>query len=112
LNFFETITTLVKATFTKANHELEDWLKSLMDPIESQAHEHAGRLRRRHDSIKRIYEASHELEQRISDLQTAQDEIDAMAAEHDAVAEHLRESINEFFDSMDSPISLRQFQAA
>jgi hypothetical protein len=112
LNFFETITTLVKATFTKANHELEEWLKSLMDPIESQAHEHAGRLRRRHDSIKRIYEASHELEQRISDLQTAQDEIDAMAAEHDAVAEHLRESINEFFDSMDSPISLRQFQAA
>jgi hypothetical protein len=110
--FFDTIAALVKTIFTKANNDLNGWLQSLLGPIESQTCEHQRRLQRRHASIKKIYAASDELEQRIEDLQSAQNEVDALAAEHDAVAEHLRESISEFFENMDSPVPLRQFRAA
>ncbi len=96
--FFESIAARVKDRFSKANSDVEGWLKSLMGPIESQTREHQRRVRRRLESIKKVHEVSDELEQRISDLQEAQDEVEALAAEHDAVAEHLRELIAELLD--------------
>lgn len=110
--YFDSIAARVKTLFSKANGDVEAWLKYLMGPIESQAREHQRRLRRRHDSVKKIYEASDELDQRISELQSGQNEIEVLAAEHDAAAEHLREAITELLDSIDGSVSAQQSRAA
>ena len=110
--FFDSVAARVRALFSKANGDVEAWLKYLMGPIESQAREHQRRLRRRHESIKKIYEASDELDERIGELQSGHNEIEALAAEHDAAADHLRESISELLDSIDGSSPLPQSQAA
>ena len=48
--------------------DAEAWLKAVMSPLETQVREHHLQLRRRLDSIKRIHQASGELEERIEEL--------------------------------------------
>jgi len=87
--FFETIASRVKHVYDVANRDVESWLKSVMAPLESQVKEHHLQLRRRLDSIKRIHRASGELEERIVELNQADDalagQIAAMAREIAAI---------------------------
>ena len=66
--FFETIASRVKHVYVIANRDAEAWLKAVMSPLETQVREHHIQLRRRLDSIKRIHQASGELEERIEEL--------------------------------------------
>jgi hypothetical protein len=66
--FFETIASRVKHVYVIANRDAEAWLKAVMSPLETQVREHHLQLRRRLDSIKRIHQASGELEDRIDEL--------------------------------------------
>jgi len=66
--FFETIASRVKHVYVIANRDAEAWLKAVMSPLETQVREHHLQLRRRLDSIKRIHQASGELEERIEEL--------------------------------------------
>jgi hypothetical protein len=67
--FFETIASRVKHVFDIANRDLESWLKAVMAPLEAQVREHHLQLRRRLESVKRIHQASDELEERLADIE-------------------------------------------
>jgi len=66
--FFETLASRVINVFEIANRDIEHWLKMVMSPMEAQVQEHQQQLRRRLESIKRIYKATDTLEERIAEL--------------------------------------------
>ena len=63
--FFETLASRVIHVYEVANRDVENWLKAVIAPMESQVREHQLQLRRRLESIKRIYKATDTLEDRI-----------------------------------------------
>ncbi|MBU1691157.1 MAG: dynamin family protein [Gammaproteobacteria bacterium] len=67
--FFETLANRVVHVYEVANKDVENWLKAIMAPMETQVREHQLHLRRRLESIKRIHKATDTLEDRISELQ-------------------------------------------
>lgn len=71
--FFETIASRVVYVYEVANRDVENWLKAVMAPMETQVREHQMQLRRRLESVKRIHKATDTLEDRIEELS----EIDA-----------------------------------
>lgn len=75
--FFESSVAKVRAIYRMANRDAEQWLKSIMAPMESQVREHQILLRRRLESIKRIHQASDTLENRIGELEQIRDDIRA-----------------------------------
>jgi Tfp pilus assembly protein PilN len=58
-----------------ANRDADNWLKTIMSPMESQVREHQIQLRRRLESIKRIHKASDTLEDRMKELEHVRDGI-------------------------------------
>ncbi len=67
--FFETLANRVVHVYEVANQDVENWLKAIMAPMETQVREHQLHLRRRLESIKRIHKATDTLEDRITELQ-------------------------------------------
>lgn len=67
--FFETLANRVVHVYAVANQDVENWLKAIMAPMETQVREHQLHLRRRLESIKRIHKATDTLEDRITELQ-------------------------------------------
>jgi hypothetical protein len=74
--FFETLASRVVHVFEVANRDIENWLKSVIAPMESQVREHQLQLRRRLESIKRIYKATDTLEDRILELELIEKSIE------------------------------------
>lgn len=67
--FFGSLASRVIHVYEVANREVESWLKAVISPMESQVREHQLQLRRRLESIKRIYKATDTLEDRIGELE-------------------------------------------
>jgi hypothetical protein len=67
--FFETVATRVIQVYEIANRDVDNWLKAIMAPMETQVREHQLQLRRRLESIKRIHKATDTLEDRITELE-------------------------------------------
>ena len=80
--FFEEIAMQMQKLFERANWDVENWLKIIMAPMDTQVREHQLHLKRRLESIKRIHQATDTLEDRISELagleQGMQQQIDAL----------------------------------
>ena len=87
--FFETVASRAKHVYDIANRDVESWLKAVMAPLETQVREHHLQLRRRLESIRRIHQASDELEDRISELEQARDvllaQLGGLAGELEAI---------------------------
>ncbi len=66
--FFETLAIRALQVFETANREVQNWLRSIMSPMETQVREHQMQLRRRLESVKRIHKAADTLEDRIGEL--------------------------------------------
>jgi predicted GTPase len=66
--FFAEIAMQVQKLFERANWDVENWLKIIMAPMDTQVREHQLHLKRRLESIKRIHQATDTLEDRISEL--------------------------------------------
>lgn len=66
--FFETLASRVVQVFEILNRDVENWLKAVMSPMESQVREHQMQLRRRLESVKRIHKAADTLEDRVGEL--------------------------------------------
>lgn len=66
--FFETLASHVIVEYEAANRDAESWLKAVIAPMESQMREHHMQVKRRLESIKRIYQATDTLEERITEL--------------------------------------------
>jgi hypothetical protein len=73
--FFESSVVKIRAIYKMANRDADNWLKTIMSPMESQVREHQVQLRRRLESIKRIHQASDTLEERVSELEQIRDGI-------------------------------------
>jgi len=78
--FFESIAARVKHVYEIAHRDLEGWLRAVMSPLETQVREHHLQLRRRLESVRRIHQASGQLEVRIAELEHQGEELAAQAA--------------------------------
>ncbi|MCX9155563.1 dynamin family protein [Niveibacterium sp. 24ML] len=66
--FFDTIALEARRTFEMANRDVDQWLRAVMSPLETQVREYQIQLKRRLESVKRIHEATGTLEERIAEL--------------------------------------------
>lgn len=84
--FFDTVASRVVYVFDVANRDIENWLKAVMSPMETQVREHQLQLRRRLESIKRIHKATDTLEDRIAELEQAHQDLHNQIQELDDLA--------------------------
>lgn len=87
--FFETLASRVINVFEVANRDVENWLKAVIAPMESQVREHQLQLRRRLESIKRIYKATDTLEDRITELENVEKGIHMQLADLKVLRQHM-----------------------
>lgn len=71
-NFYESVVSKIRAIYALANRDAENWLRTIMSPMEAQVREHQIQLRRRLESIKRIHQAGDTLEDRMDELKQVQ----------------------------------------
>ncbi|WP_249115789.1 dynamin family protein [Azoarcus sp. L1K30] len=70
--FFETVAVQARRTFELANRDVEQWLRAVMSPLETQVREYQLQLKRRLESVKRIHQATDTLEDRVEELKQAE----------------------------------------
>ncbi len=87
--FFETLASRVIHVYEVANRDVENWLKAVIAPMESQVREHQLQLRRRLESIKRIYKATDTLEDRILELENIEKSIRAQITDLHVLRQHM-----------------------
>lgn len=83
--FFETIAVQARRTFEVANRDIEQWLRAVMSPLETQVREYQIQLKRRLESVKRIHQATDTLEDRVEELKQGENAVLALIAELDAL---------------------------
>ncbi len=66
--FFDTIALEARRTFEMANRDVDQWLRAALSPLETQIREYQLQLKRRLESVKRIYEATGTLDDRMGEL--------------------------------------------
>ncbi|GAB7563527.1 dynamin-like GTPase family protein [Methylobacillus methanolivorans] len=91
--FFETLASRVIHVYEVANHDVENWLKAVIAPMESQVREHQLQLRRRLESIKRIYKATDTLEDRIGELEVIEKSILGQMADLKVLRQHMHNAL-------------------
>ena len=87
--FFETLASRVIHVYEVANRDVENWLKAVIAPMESQVREHQLQLRRRLESIKRIYKATDTLEDRILELENIEKSIRTQMSDLQVLRQHM-----------------------
>ncbi|MEJ2794773.1 dynamin family protein [Iodobacter sp. LRB] len=92
--FFETIASRVLYVFEVANRDVENWLKAVMAPMETQVREHQLQLRRRLESIKRIHKATDTLEGRIEELEEMDRQLGTQLADMDGRLRNIYTALN------------------
>jgi DNA repair exonuclease SbcCD ATPase subunit len=91
--FFETVATRVIQVYEIANRDVDNWLKAIMAPMETQVREHQLQLRRRLESIKRIHKATDTLEDRITELEHMEGNILRQLDELNTLNTHLQQAL-------------------
>jgi hypothetical protein len=91
--FFETLASRVVQVFEILNKDVENWLKSVMSPMEGQVREHQMQLRRRLESVKRIHKAADTLDDRIGELDQMHIEVKRQHAELSTLSEGIRAAL-------------------
>ena len=91
--FFETVAMQARRTFEVANQDVEQWLRAVMSPLETQVREYQIQLKRRLESVKRIHEATDTLENRVDELKQGEEGVRALIAELDALQEGVAEAL-------------------
>ena len=91
--FFETVAMQARRTFEVANQDVEQWLRAVMSPLETQVREYQIQLKRRLESVKRIHEATDTLENRVDELKQGEAGGRALIAELDALQEGVAEAL-------------------
>jgi Dynamin family len=91
--FFETLASRVIHVYEVANRDVENWLKAVIAPMESQVREHQLQLRRRLESIKRIYKATDTLEDRILELENIEKSIRAQMDDLQVLRQHMSNAL-------------------
>lgn len=93
--FFDSIAVRVKEIYDVANREAEAWMRALMAPIEGQIKDHQQQLRRRLDSVKRVVEASENLDARINELEDDRSEVEQQVAVYDELTGTVKNALSD-----------------
>ncbi|AUL99231.1 GTPase [Rhodocyclaceae bacterium] len=88
--FFETVAMQARRTFELANRDVEQWLRAVMSPLETQVREYQLQLKRRLESVKRIHQATDTLEDRVEELKQAEAQLLRQLDELAALADGIR----------------------
>lgn len=91
--FFETVAVQARRVFENVNRDVEQWLRAIMAPLETQVREHKIHLKRRLESVKRIHEASDTLEERIDELKQADATLVTQIAQLDALKREIDQAL-------------------
>ncbi len=103
--FFETVAVQARRTFEVANRDAEQWLRAVMAPLETQVREYQLQLKRRLESVKRIHQATDTLEDRVRELQQAEDLLVQQVAQLNALAERIERALEMPTEGVDAPPS-------
>ena len=87
--FFSVIAGRIQQAFEIANRDAEGWLKAVMNPLEAQIKERQQQLKRRMDSIKRIYMATDTLSSRVNELRETESELMKQVLHLDALRQEI-----------------------
>lgn len=98
--FFATLAGRVITLFETANHDAEGWLRAVISPMQSQIKEHQMLLRRRLDSIKRIYKSTDSLDERIVELEALENGVLKQIAELGALQQKINKMLNNDDDNV------------
>ena len=91
--FFETVAVQARRTFEVANRDVEQWLRAVMSPLETQVREYQIQLKRRLESVKRIHEATDTLENRVEELKQGEEAVLALIAELEALERGIADAL-------------------
>ncbi|MCV2217301.1 dynamin family protein [Thauera sp. Sel9] len=91
--FFETVAVQARRTFEVANRDVEQWLRAVMSPLETQVREYQIQLKRRLESVKRIHQATDTLEDRVEELKQGEDNVLVMLVQLDALQQEIAETL-------------------
>lgn len=91
--FFETVAVQARRTFEIANRDVEQWLRAVMSPLETQVREYQLQLKRRLESVKRIHQATDTLEDRVDELKSAEGTQLAQQAELNALEARILQAL-------------------
>lgn len=92
--FFETVAVQVRRTYEVANRDIEQWLRAIMAPLESQVREYQLQLKRRLESVKRINQATDTLEERIAELTEAESALITQLTQLSSIQSNLRYALD------------------
>ncbi|MDH3688420.1 MAG: dynamin family protein [Gammaproteobacteria bacterium] len=92
--FHESVVSKTRQIFERANRDVDNWLKTIMSPMESQVREHQMQLRRRLESIKRIHKASDTLEDRTAELHLVREGIAEQNLRMQALTEEIKRCLD------------------
>lgn len=92
--FFSTLASRVITVFEIVNRDVENWLKSVSAPMEAQVREHQILLRRRLESIKRIYQSTDSLDERLVELEDLKQAIQQQLSEIDIFHQKIKQALN------------------
>ncbi|MDH3377175.1 MAG: dynamin family protein [Gammaproteobacteria bacterium] len=106
--FYESVVSKVRQIFERANRDADDWLRTIMSPMESQVREHQVQLRRRLESIKRIHKASDTLEDRMAELQHVREGVSGEERKTTELLESVLRNLQGRADGEASPVALEQ----
>lgn len=91
--FFETVAVQARRIFEHANRDVEQWLRAVMAPLETQVREHKIHLKRRLESVKRIHEASDTLEERVDELKHSDETLVSQLNQLDALKREIESAL-------------------
>jgi hypothetical protein len=91
--FFETLANRVINVYEVANQDVENWLKAVIAPMESQVRERQLQLQRRMESIRRIHAATVTLEERIAELESLEKGILDQIADLNVIRRHISNAL-------------------
>ena len=106
--FYESVVSKVRQIFERANRDADDWLRTIMSPMESQVREHQVQLRRRLESIKRIHKASDTLEDRMAELQHVREGVSGEERKTSELLESVLRNLQSQSRGDTSPVALEQ----
>ena len=92
--FFETVAVEARRTFEVANRDAEQWLRAVMAPLETQVREYQLQLKRRLESVKRIHQATDTLEDRVRELQQAEELFVRQLGQLDGLARRIERALD------------------
>lgn len=79
--FFDTVVSKSREIFSAAERDTEAWIRSLLPPIELQVRDQRAQLKKRAESVQRVRDAQESLDERITELEDALQDVQGRLAE-------------------------------